>query len=209
MQRSHEDSTATSQGYGRRFLYHFRCGDAIGAPILPGLFPKMLTALGIPPARFHPLRHSFATRCIESKCDYKTVSVILGHSSLATTMDLDVHPGFEEKRRCINRMAKCKHPNKISKPRATELLEAQWNTQNDPGDFGWVILRKVLYLSLLRSTAACSLYALSPAPCSHFSASTSSTERPVPSATCAKVKPTARSFFAIASALAASPSARP
>jgi len=69
-------------------------------------FRKLLTKLGIPPTRFHALRHSFATRCIESKCDYKTVSVILGHSSLATTMDLYVHPGFEEKRRCINRMAK-------------------------------------------------------------------------------------------------------
>lgn len=42
----------------------------------------------------------------------------------------------------------------MSKPRATEFLEAQWNMQNDPGDFGWVILRKVLYLSLLRGTAA-------------------------------------------------------
>lgn len=69
-------------------------------------FRKLLTKLGISPTRFHALRHSFATRCIESKCDYKTVSVILGHSSLATTMDLYVHPGFEEKRRCINRMAK-------------------------------------------------------------------------------------------------------
>ena len=69
-------------------------------------FRNLLSRIGIPPTRFHALRHSFATRCIESKCDYKTVSVILGHSSLATTMDLYVHPGFEEKKRCINRMAK-------------------------------------------------------------------------------------------------------
>lgn len=69
-------------------------------------FQKLLTKLGIPPTRFHALRHSFATRCIESKCDYKTVSVILGHSSLATTMDLYVHPGIEEKKRVIEKMAR-------------------------------------------------------------------------------------------------------
>ena len=73
-------------------------------------FRKVLAGLGIPPTRFHALRHSFATRCIESKCDYKTVSVILGHSSLSTTMDLYVHPGREEKKRCIERMARSLRP---------------------------------------------------------------------------------------------------
>ena len=69
-------------------------------------FNKLLAKLDIPPIRFHSLRHSFATRCIESKCDYKTVSVILGHASISTTMDLYVHPGFEEKKRCIEKMAR-------------------------------------------------------------------------------------------------------
>jgi len=69
-------------------------------------FRKLLTKLGIPPTRFHALRHSFATQCIKSKCDYKTVSVILGHSALATTMDLYVHPGTEERKRAIEKMAR-------------------------------------------------------------------------------------------------------
>ena len=46
----------------------------------------------------------FATSCIESRCDYKTASVILGHSSLRTTMDLYVHPDFTAKRSCIDQM---------------------------------------------------------------------------------------------------------
>jgi len=69
-------------------------------------FVKVLTQLDIPRIRFHALRHSFATRCIESKCDYKTVSAILGHASIATTLDLYVHPGYMEKKKCIDRMAR-------------------------------------------------------------------------------------------------------
>ena len=50
------------------------------------------------------LRHSFATRCIESNCDYKTVSVILGHADISTTLNLYVHPGAEQKKKCIDKM---------------------------------------------------------------------------------------------------------
>ncbi len=49
--------------------------------------------------------HTFATRCIESQCDYKTVSVILGHSNVATTLNLYVHPNLNQKKRCIDRMS--------------------------------------------------------------------------------------------------------
>ena len=54
-------------------------------------YKKLLDKLGIPPIKFHGLRHSFATRCIESKCDYKTVSVILGHSNISTTANIYAH----------------------------------------------------------------------------------------------------------------------
>lgn len=80
------------------------------SPITPktyrNYFYKLLQSLGIPHVCFHALRHSFATRCIESKCDYKTVSAILGHASLSTTMDLYVHPDFSEKKKAIERMTR-------------------------------------------------------------------------------------------------------
>jgi len=69
-------------------------------------YKKMMEDLKIPELKFHGLRHSFATRCIESNCDYKTVSVILGHSNISTTLNLYVHPNLEQKKKCIEQMAK-------------------------------------------------------------------------------------------------------
>ena len=69
-------------------------------------FGRLLRWLGIPPLVFHGLRHTFATRCIESQCDYKTVSVILGHANVATTLNLYVHPSLSQKKRCIDHMSK-------------------------------------------------------------------------------------------------------
>lgn len=71
---------------------------------LRAYFRKVLLELDIPPIRFHALRHSFATRCIEANCDYKTVSAILGHSSISTTLDLYVHPDNRAKRKVIERV---------------------------------------------------------------------------------------------------------
>ena len=42
-------------------------------------------------AYMHALRHTFATRCIENGIQPKTLQKILGHSTLAVTMDLYVH----------------------------------------------------------------------------------------------------------------------
>lgn len=69
-------------------------------------YKRLMESLGIPAIKFHGLRHSFATRCIESNCDYKTVSVLLGHSDISTTLNLYVHPNMEQKKRCISRMFK-------------------------------------------------------------------------------------------------------
>lgn len=69
-------------------------------------FKFLLKELEIPQIRFHGIRHSFATRCVESDCDYKTLSTILGHSSIGTTMNLYVHPGNDQKKKCIEKMLK-------------------------------------------------------------------------------------------------------
>ena len=69
-------------------------------------YKKLMKTLNVPNIKFHGLRHSFATRCIESNCDYKTVSVLLGHSNINTTLNLYVHPNLNQKKKCINKMFK-------------------------------------------------------------------------------------------------------
>lgn len=68
-------------------------------------YQKFMEELNMTGLKFHGLRHSFATRCIESNCDYKTVSVLLGHSNISTTLNLYVHPNMEQKKKAIDKMA--------------------------------------------------------------------------------------------------------
>ena len=69
-------------------------------------YHRLMARLDIPRLKYHGLRHSFATRCIESNCDYKTVSVLLGHANITTTLNLYVHPNMEQKKKCITKMFK-------------------------------------------------------------------------------------------------------
>lgn len=48
---------------------------------------------------------SFATNCIACGCDYKSLSQLLGHANVTTTMDLYVHPQMELKRQCVEHLA--------------------------------------------------------------------------------------------------------
>ena len=69
-------------------------------------YKRLMEKLDIPKLKYHGLRHSFATRCIEVGCDYKTVSVLLGHSNISTTLNLYVHPNMEQKKLCIDKVFK-------------------------------------------------------------------------------------------------------
>lgn len=69
-------------------------------------FHRLCCKIGLPRMHFHCLRHSFATRCIESGVDYKTVSSLLGHANISTTLNLYVHPDREQKRKAVAKLLK-------------------------------------------------------------------------------------------------------
>lgn len=53
---------------------------------------------------FHALRHTFATRCVESGMDVKTLSEILGHANVNITLNTYVHSSMEQKQLQLDNM---------------------------------------------------------------------------------------------------------
>lgn len=68
-------------------------------------FKAVIKECGIENANFHSLRHTFATRCVELGFDVKSLSEILGHSSVNITMNRYVHPSMELKQQNMNKLS--------------------------------------------------------------------------------------------------------
>lgn len=68
-------------------------------------FNRCLLRAGIDHANFHCTRHSFATRCIEAGMDIKSLSEILGHSSINVTMSRYVHSSMDWKRENMEKLS--------------------------------------------------------------------------------------------------------
>ncbi|MCI8373781.1 MAG: site-specific integrase [Lachnospiraceae bacterium] len=67
-------------------------------------FKKILQQNGIKYTNFHVLRHTFATQCVENGFDTKTLSEILGHSSVNITLNRYVHASMEMKRKNMSKI---------------------------------------------------------------------------------------------------------
>lgn len=65
------------------------------------IFKRMVKLAEIDDANFHCLRHTFATRALESGMDIKTVSEVLGHSNHAITVNVYVHSLIDHKRKMM------------------------------------------------------------------------------------------------------------
>lgn len=67
-------------------------------------YKKVLERAKLPPFTFHALRHTFATRCVENEFDLKSLSEILGHANVNTTLQRYIHPSFERKKEQMERL---------------------------------------------------------------------------------------------------------
>ena len=67
-------------------------------------FRTILKNANLPSVHFHALRHIFASNCIKLGFDVKTLSELLGHSSVEITLNRYVHSSFDQKREYMKRI---------------------------------------------------------------------------------------------------------
>jgi integrase len=72
-------------------IFTNRKGGYLNPTYLNTPFNKAVAAAGLPPMRFHDLRHSAATILLAMGIHPKVVQELLGHSKISTTMDLYSH----------------------------------------------------------------------------------------------------------------------
>ena len=67
-------------------------------------FKEIVADMGIPDARFHDLRHSYAVASLQNGDDIKTVQGNLGHATAAFTLDVYGHVTDQMKQESADRM---------------------------------------------------------------------------------------------------------
>lgn len=81
-------------------------GDKVVEPrTMQYRYKKLLEAASVENSNYHRLRHTFATNCVENGFDAKTLSCVLGHSTIALTLDRYVHPNQQYERRMMNSLS--------------------------------------------------------------------------------------------------------
>jgi integrase len=78
-------------GYRSPYIFPSANGGPLDPDSILPMFKRMLNRCGLETMRFHDIRHTFATVALAEGVDYKTLSMMLGHYSVAFTMDTYVH----------------------------------------------------------------------------------------------------------------------
>ena len=83
--------TVSSEHYvePRNYQYHFK---------------EILKRSKVKKYKFHTLRHTFATNCIEAGMDIKSLSEILGHADVSITLNIYVHSSDKAKRKYLEKI---------------------------------------------------------------------------------------------------------
>lgn len=91
-------------GKKNEFVLTGECSTFVEPRTMQNKFKKYLIESGVCDANYHSLRHTFATRCVEMGFEIKSLSEILGHSSVNITLSRYVHSSFELKTNNMNKL---------------------------------------------------------------------------------------------------------
>lgn len=108
------------------FPSHRKMGDRFRDPKVG--FMKAVRLAGIPPLRFHDLRHSFASRLVRAGVDLITVQHLLGHATVAMTSRY-AHSLADDKIAAVRRLdfaGVCSLPDS---KRTQELISSEADTE--------------------------------------------------------------------------------
>lgn len=92
-------------------------------------FKAILKKANLPSVGYHCLRHMFATNSLQAGFDVKTLSEILGHARVETTLNRYVHTSMERKIACM------------------ALLEAPSNEAYSPSEISSMVVERMPILS--------------------------------------------------------------
>lgn len=67
-------------------------------------YRSFLKRISVPYRSFHTLRHTFATQCVKSGVDVKSLSELLGHSSVKITLDKYIHSYMQLKKQQLEKL---------------------------------------------------------------------------------------------------------
>ena len=81
-----------------KYVVSHNDGSVLTDKVVVWRFNRLLKRIKVRPLNFHCLRHTFATRALENKMDIKTLSEILGHADITTTLNIYTHSLIDHKK---------------------------------------------------------------------------------------------------------------
>lgn len=101
-----EDRLKAGSSYDKdsAFVFTTELGHPIDARNLTRAYKRAIKKAGIPYRKFHALRHTYATKLFEQNAPLKTISMLLGHSSIKITADTYTHVMPKEKTKVVENL---------------------------------------------------------------------------------------------------------
>ena len=100
-----------SKSNGNTYVFALGTSKLIEPRLMQLHFKKHLAKAGLSDVNFHALRHTFATRCVECEFEIKSLSGVLGHAKVQTTLAKYVHSSFELKAENMEKLKKINYFN--------------------------------------------------------------------------------------------------